>query len=189
MDQRAGAYQLDRKSLVRFYLRIFFNLLDIACVNSFLVYIMKHPKQLTLLNYKIVIAKNLIRWHQIRQRAVPLSRSSKTKSTSVASNDHGGHYKSLNQHVKDVPIIQKKEKKIELLYCMLSLRHSFVSSWGSKLFFKASYAHNTFSIVKIWTSIIQLKKIRKPWIMLFKFPFTSNPEGHQFPLMCPATQN
>ena len=91
MDQRTAVYQLDRKSSVRFYLRMFFDLLDIACVNSFLVYNMKHPKQSTLLDYKIVIAKNLIRYHQICQRAVPLSRPSKRKSTSVASNDHGSH--------------------------------------------------------------------------------------------------
>ena len=39
MDQRNAAYRLDRESSVRFYLRIFFDLLDIACVNSFIVYI------------------------------------------------------------------------------------------------------------------------------------------------------
>ena len=133
----------------RFYLRIFFDLLDIACINSFLVHIMKHPKQLTLLNYKIVIPKNLIRWHQSHQRAVLLSRPSKRKSTSVPSNDHGGYYESLSQHEKDVPIVQKKERKIELSYCVLSLRHSLVSSRGQKLFFKASYVYDTFSIVNI----------------------------------------
>ena len=70
-DQQTAAYQLDCKSSVRFYLRIFFDLLDIACVNSFLVYNIKLRKQLTLLGYKIVIANNFIRWHQSRQRAVP----------------------------------------------------------------------------------------------------------------------
>ena len=60
MDQRTTAYRLDRKSSVRFYLRIFFDLLDISCINSFFVYNMKHPKQLTLLDYKIVISKNLL---------------------------------------------------------------------------------------------------------------------------------
>ena len=84
--------RLDRKSFVRFYLCISFDFLDIACGgNSSLVYNVKHPKQLTLLDYKTVIAKNLIWWYQSRQRAVPLSRLSKRNSTSVASNDHGGH--------------------------------------------------------------------------------------------------
>ena len=34
MDQRTAAYYLDRESYVRFYLHIFFDLMDIACVNS-----------------------------------------------------------------------------------------------------------------------------------------------------------
>ena len=91
MDQRTAAYRLDRKSSVRFYLCIFFDLLVIACVNSFLVSDRKYAKQLTIRDYKIVIIKNLIQWHQIRERAVPLSRPSKRKSTSVASNDRVGH--------------------------------------------------------------------------------------------------
>ena len=40
---------------------------------------------------QIVITKNLIWWHQSCQRAVWLSRQGRRKSTSVASNDHGGH--------------------------------------------------------------------------------------------------
>ena len=42
MDQRTAAYRLNRKSSVRFYLRIFFDLMDITCVNSYLIYKMKH---------------------------------------------------------------------------------------------------------------------------------------------------
>ena len=34
MDQRTAAYCLERKSSVRFYLRVFFELMDIACDNS-----------------------------------------------------------------------------------------------------------------------------------------------------------
>ena len=50
MDQRIATYHLDRKSSVRFYLRIFFDLMDILCVNSYLIYNMKHPNKLLLLN-------------------------------------------------------------------------------------------------------------------------------------------
>ena len=92
LDQRTTAYQLDFKSSVRLYLHIFFDCLDIVCVNSFLVYNMNHPKQLTLPDCKIFIAKNLIQWHQSGQRAVLLSRPSKRKSTSVESNYHGNHF-------------------------------------------------------------------------------------------------
>ena len=49
VDLRTAAYLLDRKSSVRFYLRIFFDLMDIACVNSYLIYNMKHPNKLSLL--------------------------------------------------------------------------------------------------------------------------------------------
>ena len=55
MDQWTAAYQLDPKSSVCFYLRIFY---------GFLVSNMKHLKQLTLTDCKLVMAKNLIRWHQ-----------------------------------------------------------------------------------------------------------------------------
>ena len=57
VDLRTAAYLLDRKSSVRFYLRIFFDLMDIACVNTYLIYNMKHPNKLSLLEYKIVYKK------------------------------------------------------------------------------------------------------------------------------------
>ena len=57
MDQRTAAYRLDQNSSVRFYLRIFFDLMDIPCVNSYLIYNMKHPNKLFLLDYKTVVAK------------------------------------------------------------------------------------------------------------------------------------
>ena len=106
MDQPTAAYWLDCKSSVSFYLCIFFDLLDIACVNCFLVYNMKHPKQLTLPNYKIVLAKNFIRWQQSCQRTVLLSRPSKRKSSSVAGNDHGDH----------LPEFQTRRKRCALLF-------------------------------------------------------------------------
>ena len=34
-----------------------FDLMDIACVNSYRIYNMKHPNQLSLLDYKTVVAK------------------------------------------------------------------------------------------------------------------------------------
>ena len=38
MDQKTAAYRLDRKSKFRFYFRIFFDLMDVALVNSFIVF-------------------------------------------------------------------------------------------------------------------------------------------------------
>ena len=53
-----------RESSVTFYLCIFFDLMDIVCVNSYLIYNMKYNNKLSLLDYKIVVAKNLIQYHQ-----------------------------------------------------------------------------------------------------------------------------
>ena len=61
MNQCTATYHLDRKSFVIFYLCItFFDLMDIAYVNGYLIYNMKHPNKFSLLDYKIVIAKKLI---------------------------------------------------------------------------------------------------------------------------------
>ena len=91
MDQRTAAYRLDRKSSVRFYLRIFFDLMDIACVNSYLIHNMKHPNKLSLLDYKIVVAKNLIQYHQGQKRSLPMSRPAKRKNQPDSIDNHGGH--------------------------------------------------------------------------------------------------
>ena len=90
MDQHTVAYFLDRKSSVIFYLRIIFDLIDIACVNSYLIYNMKHPNKLSLLYYKIGIAKNLIQYYQGRKREVPMLRPYKTKNQSESIDNHGG---------------------------------------------------------------------------------------------------
>ena len=60
MEHHNAAYLLDRKSSVRFCLRIFLDLMDIECANSYLTYDMKHSTKLCLLDYKIGITKNLI---------------------------------------------------------------------------------------------------------------------------------
>ena len=91
MDQGTATYHLDRKSSVRFYLRIFFDLMDIACVNSYLIYNMKHPNKLSLLYYKILVAKSQIQYHQGQKRAVPMSRPSKRKNQPELIDNHGGH--------------------------------------------------------------------------------------------------
>ena len=90
MDQLTAAYRLDWKSSVRFYLRIFFDLIDIACVNSYFICNMKHPNKLSLLDYKIAVAKNLIQYHQGRKTAAPMSRPFKRKNQNESIDNHGG---------------------------------------------------------------------------------------------------
>ena len=59
MDQHTVTYLLNQNWSVRFYLHTLFGLMDTACVNSYLIYNMKHPNKLSLLNYKIVVTKSL----------------------------------------------------------------------------------------------------------------------------------
>ena len=76
----SGMGGVDLMDQIRFYLRIFFNLMDIACVNKYLIHNMKHPNKLSLLDYKIVVAKNLNQYHHGRKRAVPMLRQSKWRT-------------------------------------------------------------------------------------------------------------
>ena len=52
-DQRAPVYHLDLKSTIRFYKHIFVDLMVAACPNSYIVYNMVHPNDLTLLYFKL----------------------------------------------------------------------------------------------------------------------------------------
>ena len=101
MDQCTAAYHLDRKSSVRFSFRVFFDLIHIACVNSYLIYYMKHSNKL------IVFAKNLIHYHQGRNMAVPMLRPSKRKNQPGLIDNHGGH----------LPDYQTKRKRCA--YCVM----------------------------------------------------------------------
>ena len=58
---------------------MFFNLTDIAIVNSHIVYA-KLVNSISLLNFKIVVAKSLIGRYSTQQLSFPLSRTSKRKA-------------------------------------------------------------------------------------------------------------
>ena len=79
INQKTAAYQLDRKSKFWFYLRMFFDLIDIAIVNSYIGYT-KLGNSISLLDFKIAVAKSLIGRYSNRQRSFPLSRTSKRKA-------------------------------------------------------------------------------------------------------------
>ena len=76
MDNETAAYRLDHKSKHRFYLRKFFDLLDVEIANSHIVY-MKHGNDISLLNFKIVVAKSLIGRYSNGKRLFPTSRQNK----------------------------------------------------------------------------------------------------------------
>ena len=80
LDQRVAAYRYDRKSKTRYYLRMFFDLMDMALVNSYVLYNLMYPGKLSLLEYKIVISHSLIGRYSSRARNHPLTKPSKRAS-------------------------------------------------------------------------------------------------------------
>ena len=89
--QKAAAYHLDSKFSIRFYLCIFFNLIDVACVNAFLVYNIMHQNDLTLLDYKTIISTCVIWWYTNHSRA-PLEQKVGSKRK------HWCHFEPNNLH-------------------------------------------------------------------------------------------
>ena len=72
IDQRAAAYHSDRKSTIRFYLLIFFDLIHVACANSYIVYDMIDLNDLTLPDLKIIVSTYLIGRYTSQSRAPSL---------------------------------------------------------------------------------------------------------------------
>ena len=74
LDQKVAAYKLDPKcSGGRYYLRLFFDLMDISVVNSLIIYKKLNPKGMELLDFKIVLTKSLVATYHSRSRNTPVS--------------------------------------------------------------------------------------------------------------------
>ena len=77
-DQMKVSYEVDRRSKFRFFLRVFFDFLDITVVNSKIVYKkIESASSLPSLDFRYNIAQTMIRKFSSRKRAVPLFRPSK----------------------------------------------------------------------------------------------------------------
>ena len=100
-----------RESSVRFCLRIFFDLMDSAYVNGYIVYNMRNLGKLTPLDFKIVVAKNLIQWHQGQKRAALSSRLNKRKIQSSSSNCDSNHLPEFQQTKKRCVYCASKRKE------------------------------------------------------------------------------
>ena len=79
MNQKTAPYRLDPKAKYRFYLKMFFDLIDVALVNNHIVYT-TFANDISLLNFKISVAKALSGRCSNRKISFPNSRSSKRKS-------------------------------------------------------------------------------------------------------------
>ncbi|CAG4988027.1 unnamed protein product [Parnassius apollo] len=76
MDQKKVYYEVDRKAKIKYYLRLFFDLLDIAMNNSYVIYCKLHEAKriegtlLTSLEFRQVVARSLIGSFSSRQRSL-----------------------------------------------------------------------------------------------------------------------
>ena len=69
LDQKIAAYKLDCQfSCGRYYLRLLFDLMDISVANSHITYKELNPKEMELLDFKIVLSKPLVGTYNSRSR-------------------------------------------------------------------------------------------------------------------------
>ena len=89
-DQMKVSYQLDRRSKYRFYLRVFFDFLDLGVVNSNIIYNkMDSAVPMSAMDFRFSLSRSLIGKFSNRKRAVPTSRPSKrSKGESFDTVDH-----------------------------------------------------------------------------------------------------
>ena len=74
-DQMKVYYQVDRRSKFRFYLRVFFDFLDIGVVNSKIVYDkIESAVKMSSMDFRFSLARSMIRNFCNRKRALPTSR-------------------------------------------------------------------------------------------------------------------
>ena len=93
---------------------IFVTLLNIDSVNNFLVLNITYTNQLLLLYFKVLIVEKLLKLMSIKVKKgdASLSRPSKRKANSDATNKHCGHLRTtFRRHQEDAPIPQKRPKK------------------------------------------------------------------------------
>jgi hypothetical protein len=86
LDQKIVSYSLDRRSKIKFYLRPFFDLLDIAMVNSYVIWNKLNPNsKLTSLQFRRSVTRELISGNTSRDIDYYTKRSGKTDACSDKS--------------------------------------------------------------------------------------------------------
>lgn len=79
MDQKTAAYRLDCKRKYCFYLKMIFDLVDVAIVNSHIIYT-KYGNDMSLRNFKIGVEKDLIDRYSNCKRSLTTSKPSRQSS-------------------------------------------------------------------------------------------------------------
>ena len=91
-DQYTAAYHLDRRSKFPFYLRIFFDLMDVAMVNSFIIYDKLYSNALSFLDFKLVVSESLIGSFTTWTRELPSSCPTNRRLAQVVTNESQSHF-------------------------------------------------------------------------------------------------
>ena len=85
-DQIKVSYEVDRRSKVRFYLRVFFDFLDISVVKLKIVYDkIQSTAAMSSMDFRFSLARSMIGTFSNRKRAIPTSRSSKRSTGEIAT--------------------------------------------------------------------------------------------------------
>ena len=83
-DQMKVSYQVDRRSKFRFYLRIFFDFLDIGVVNSKIIHDkMDSTNGMSAMDFHFSLARSLIEKFSNRKITVPVIDLQKNLKTTV----------------------------------------------------------------------------------------------------------
>ena len=69
-DQRKAAYEIDRRSACKFYLRIFFDMLDLFICNAYVVYGSLNLDSMTSLDFRRAVAMSLLKDFSSREREI-----------------------------------------------------------------------------------------------------------------------
>ena len=73
-DQMKVSYEVDRRSKVRFYLRVFFDFLDISVVNFKIVYDkIQSTAAMSSMGFRFSLACSMLGTFSNRKRAIPTS--------------------------------------------------------------------------------------------------------------------
>jgi hypothetical protein len=105
-DQRKESYSLDRKSK-RFWLRIFFNFLNVALSNSFILFKNRTNSHMTYLVFLSSITTALVDGNQVQKRTSPGINSNRKRNKISGRKIQFG---LLNQNEPHLPIIGVRGK-------------------------------------------------------------------------------
>ena len=103
IHQRAAVYYLYQNQVLDFILCIFFDLMDLACANSYIVYSMMHPNDLTLLDLETIFSTYLITRYKSQSTATPDG-----KRGSKRKDQYHFEQGNLPSHLPEIQNIQRR---------------------------------------------------------------------------------